>query len=109
MWPPDPGLAASGVAAFDKFSAPAAISEVVPIAPHEFVPGTNIDDSTQQITFPHDDLDAQTDNFGSSSKKFQKAIFYPSKQTFKIRARPNARQRRRAAQLVDVNWIRMSI
>ena len=36
---PDPGLAAFGVAAFDKVSAPAAISEVAQIAPHEFVPG----------------------------------------------------------------------
>ena len=58
---PDPG-----VAAFDKDSASVAISEVAPIAPHEFVPGTstNIDDSTRQISLSQGDFDAQTDDFG---------------------------------------------
>ena len=58
---PDPGVAAS-----DNDSAPMAISEgavvAAPIAPHEFVSGTNIDDSTRQITKSHGDLDAQTDD-----------------------------------------------
>ena len=65
---PDPGVVVSGVilaacvatsgvaprfgvAASEKDSAPVAISKVAvvaaPIAPHEFVPGTNIDDSTR--------------------------------------------------------------
>ncbi len=34
-----------------------------PIAAHELVPGTNIDDSTRQISLSHDDLYAQTDDF----------------------------------------------
>ncbi len=41
----------SGVVASDKDSAPVAIYEVAPITPHEFVHGTNIDDSTRQISF----------------------------------------------------------
>ena len=62
----------SGVAASDKDSAPVAISEVAPIIPHAFVPGTNIDDSTRQISLSHGDFDAQTDDFGSPPKKFEK-------------------------------------
>jgi hypothetical protein len=59
-------------AASDKDSALVAIFEVAfvaaPIAPHEFVPGTNIDDSTRQISLSQGDFNAQTDNFGSSKK-----------------------------------------
>ena len=58
----------SGVAASDKDLAPVAISEVAPITPHAFVPGTNIDDSTRQISLSHGDFDAQTDDFGSPPK-----------------------------------------
>ena len=97
----------SGVAASDKDTAPMVISEVAvvaaPITPHEFVPGTNIDNSTRQISLSNGDLDAQTHDFGSPSKKFKKPfpVFpssskEPSSQTFKRRARPNARRRRAA-------------
>jgi len=95
----------SGVAASDKDTAPMVISEVAvvaaPITPHEFVPGTNIDNSTRQISLSHGDLDAQTHDFGSPSKKINKPFPVhpssskePSSQTFKRRARPNARRRR---------------
>ena len=64
---------ASGVAASDKDTAPMVISEVAvvaaPITPHEFVPGTNIDNSTRQISLSHGDLDAQTHDFRLSLKK----------------------------------------
>ena len=93
--------------ASDKDTAPMVISEVAvvaaPITPHEFVPGTNIDNSTRQISLSNGDLDAQTHDFGSPSKKFKKPFPVspssskePSSQTFKRRARPNARRRRAA-------------
>ena len=95
------------LAASDKDSAPLAISEVAvvaaPIAAHEFVPGTNIDDLTRRISLSHGDRDAQMDEFGSPLTKIKKPFPVhpssskePSSQTFKRRARPNA-QRRRAA------------
>ena len=107
----------SGVAASDKDTAPMVISEVAvvaaPITPHEFVPGTNIDNSTRQISLSNGNLDAQTHDFGSPSKKFKKPFPVspssskePSSQTFKRRARPNARRRR---QLVAVSRIPLSI
>ena len=38
-----------------------------PIAPHDFEPGKNIDDnSTEQISLSHGDLDAQTDEMISA-------------------------------------------
>ena len=44
-----------------------AISEVTivaaPIASNEFVPDTNMDDSTRLISLSHGDLDDQTDDF----------------------------------------------
>jgi hypothetical protein len=73
------------------------------MTPHACVPGTNIDDSTRQISLSHDDFDAQTDDFGSPPKKFKKPFPVPpssskepSSHTFKRRARPNARRRRAA-------------
>ena len=96
-----------GVASSDKESAPIAISEVAvvaaPIAAHEFVPGTNIDDLTRRISLSHGDLDAQTYGFGSPLTKIKKPFPVPSSSskepsshTFKRRARPNARWRRAA-------------
>ncbi len=76
---------------------------MAPITPHEFVPGTNIDDSIRQISLSHGDFDAQTDDFGSPPKKFNKPFPVhpssskePSSETLKRRARPNARRRRAA-------------
>ena len=76
---------------------------MTPITPHAFVPGTNIDDSTRQISFSYGDFDAQIDEFGSPPKKLKKPFPVPpssskepSSQTFNRRARPNARRRRAA-------------
>ena len=75
-----------------------------PIAPHVFIPGTDKDSSTRQSSLSHGDLDAQRDDFGSFQRNFKLKPFHvppssskePCAQTFKRRARPNARQRRTA-------------
>ena len=89
------------MAVSDKDSALVAISEVAPITPMRLCP--DIDDSTRQISLSNGDLDAQTHDFGSPSKKFKKPFPVspssskePSSQTFKRRARPNVRRRRAA-------------
>ena len=77
---------------------------VAPIAPYDFVPGTDKDSSTRQSSLSHGDLDAQRDDFGSFQRNFKLKPFHvsrgsskePCSQTFKRRARPNARQRRAA-------------
>jgi hypothetical protein len=61
----------SGMAASDKTQPPWRFLKWPSLPPQShhlsFCPvATNIDDSTLQIYLPHDDLDAQTDNFDSS-------------------------------------------
>ena len=107
----------SGVAASDKDTAPMVISEVAvvaaPITPHEFVPGTNIDNSTRQISLSNGDLDAQTHDFGSPSKKFKKPFHVPpssSKEPIRRLTRDViGRMLDGAGQLVAVSQIPLSI